>query len=170
MPPVSWPDRVAIGGGGAALAAVVVARPVPGPAAILALLVAVVTVPLVLADVRERRLPNALTGALLVGAVAEALGSFAAGRPPSGVVATVGTALALGVLHVAGGLGLGDVKLGAALACPLGLVDPLGAAFAPACAFVLAGCWAVPLLVRRDRGRVAFGPFQLAAFWIVLLL
>ncbi|PPF30378.1 hypothetical protein C5C18_04905 [Rathayibacter tritici] len=120
--------------------------------------VALVSVPLVLADVRGRRLPNAITLPLLAAGVASA-------PTPGTLLAVLATALGLGTLHAAGGLGLGDVKLGAALAPPLAALGPDRVATAPALAFVLAGLWVLAL---RGRGRIAFGPFQLAAFWLML--
>ncbi|AZZ49263.1 hypothetical protein C5E02_08360 [Rathayibacter rathayi] len=120
--------------------------------------VALVSVPLVLADVRGRRLPNAITLPLLATEAALA-------PTPETLIALLATALGLGALHAGGGLGLGDVKLGAALAPPLAALGPHRVAAAPALAFVLAGVWVLAL---RGRGHVAFGPFQLAAFWLML--
>lgn len=120
--------------------------------------VALVSVPLVVADVRGRRLPNALTLPLLVAGVAFA--------PTGGtLLAILATVLGCGALHAAGGLGFGDVKLQAALAPPLAALGPDRVAAAPTLAFVLAGLWALAL---RSRDRIAFGPFQLAAFWFIL--
>lgn len=124
-----------------------------------ALVIAALSVPLVLADVRTRLLPNVLTVPILMAGVAEAPGS---------VVAAATVALILGVLHSAGGLGMGDVKLGAGLAFPLAALGPDRMSAAVGLAFLLAGLWALPLLLSGDRSRIAFGPFQLAAFWIVV--
>ncbi|PPI27546.1 prepilin peptidase [Rathayibacter sp. AY1B5] len=120
--------------------------------------VALASVPLVLADVRGHRLPNAITLPLL--AVGTAL------APTVGtLLAVLATVLCLGLLHAVGGLGLGDVKLQAALAPPLAALGPEQVAAAPAVGFAMAGVW---VLVLRVRGRVAFGPFLLAGFWLVL--
>ncbi|PPH15832.1 hypothetical protein C5C36_00635 [Rathayibacter sp. AY1G1] len=120
--------------------------------------VALASVPLVLADVRGHRLPNAVTLPLLVvGAVL---------APTAGtLLAVLATVLCLGVLHAAGGLGLGDVKLQAALAPPLAALGPEQVVAAPAVGFAVAGLWVLVLCVR---GRVAFGPFLLTGFWLVL--
>ncbi|ALS57853.1 prepilin peptidase [Rathayibacter toxicus] len=167
----SFSDVCAVVLGGVGLTALVLGRRWPsGGVTALVLCVAVVTVPLVLADVRERRLPNLLTGPLLLGVPAKAAADFLGGRAPDAAVASLSTALLLGVLHAAGGLGLGDVKLGAALASPLSAVHPAAVVAVPALAFLLAGAWALPLLLRGDCGRIPFGPFFLSAFWLVLLL
>lgn len=156
--------------GGLALVAVVVGRGL----GVAALVTAVVTVPLVVADVRSRFLPNVLTAPILLAGLAEVAGGALAGRGPADTGVLVGaglvTALVLGALHLAGGLGMGDVKLGAGLAVPLALADPFAAVAGPVLSFLLAGLWALPLAMRSDRTRLAFGPFQLAAFWIVLAL
>lgn len=149
-------DRAALLLGALVLLAVAAPRAVIAPGL---LPVALVSVPLVLADVRGRRLPNALTLPLLV------IGAVLA--PTGGTLAAVlATVAALGALHATGGLGLGDVKLAAALAPPLAELGPERVALAPALAFVLAGVWA--LIAHGRRGRLAFGPFQLAAFWLVV--
>ena len=111
-----------------------------------------------LADVRGHRLPNAITLPLLAvgAALAPTVGTL---------LAVLATVLCLGLLHAVGGLGLGDVKLQAALAPPLAALGPEQVAAAPAVGFAMAGVW---VLVLRVRGRVAFGPFLLAGFWLVL--
>lgn len=141
---------------------------VEGRAAIVVLVVAAATVPLVLADVRERRLPNALTVPILLAGLASMVGGVLAGRVPVELSAALVTALGLGVLHAAGGLGRGDVKLGTGLALPLAAVDPGLALLAPVLAFVLAGVWSLPSALRGGGERIPFGPFQLAGFWLVL--
>lgn len=162
-------DLVSVVLGGAALVVLVLGRAWScSGAAVVALVVAVVTVPLVLVDARERRLPNAFTGAILLAVLASAIGAVLAGRVPGEILASLVTALVLGLLHAVGGLGLGDVKLGAALAFPLAAIDPARAFAGPALAFLLAGCWALPLLRLGNRTRIPFGPFQLAGFWLVV--
>lgn len=140
--------------GAAALLVVAAHRGVPG-----LLPVALLTVPLVLVDVRERRLPNVLTLPLLVLTAVPVLSAGA-------LAAVLGTGVALWMLHGSGGLGLGDVKLGAALAPPLAQLGADRVVLAPALAFVLAGVWVLVLRLRAER--MPFGPFQLAAFWLVV--
>lgn len=121
-----------------------------GPAAVAAFYVAAVTVPLVVTDVRERRLPNALVlpgyafaalglawDALSRGSPGADAGAAVVGVVPvvaagSGAVAVV--AVGVGVLGLfvllawTGGLGMGDAKLAGLLAIALGAVAPVGAA------------------------------------------
>lgn len=153
--------------GAVLLGAIGLAR-VEGRAAIVVLVVAMATVPLVVADVRERRLPNALTVPILLAGLASTVGGVVAGRTPGELPAVLATALALGVLNLAGGLGRGDVKLGTGLALPLAAVDPGLALLAPVLAFLLAGAWSLPSALRGGGERMPFGPFQLAAFWLVI--
>ncbi|QHC67167.1 hypothetical protein GSU68_11740 [Rathayibacter sp. VKM Ac-2759] len=145
-------DAVAVVLGAGALVVLVGHRGAGGAA----LVIAVLTVPLVLADVRRRLLPNMLTVPILVVGIVQ---------QPEQVPVAAAVALGLGALHLAGGLGMGDVKLGVGLAFPLGAEQTIAGA---GLAFLLAGLWALPLVLAGDRSRIAFGPFQLAAFWIVL--
>lgn len=148
-------DTVAVVLGAGALGLIVGYRGTGGAG----LVIAVLSVPLVLADVRRRLLPDALTAPILVaGAVQE----------PGQVLVVATTVLVLGVLNLAGGLGMGDVKLGAGLAFPLAALGPDRLIAGVGLAFLLAGLWTLPQLLGGDRSRVAFGPFQLAGFWMVL--
>lgn len=152
-----------------------------GPAAVVGVYVAVVTLPLIVTDVRERRLPNALVlpGYVVAGArvVGEVLAAVARGSPGSAgsvgeqVVAGFCALGLLGVLAAGGGMGMGDVKLGGLLGIALGDVVSV--------AVWLGGAFATLLVVggvdgvaggRRGRTEVAFGPILLGSFWPVLLL
>jgi leader peptidase (prepilin peptidase)/N-methyltransferase len=147
--------------------------------------VAAVTPALVRYDVTRRRLPNVLVGVaagawttalvLLVlrgeaGIAATSLGWF-------GVIAVVGLIAAVG-----GGLGMGDVKLGAVLT---GLASPAGPT-AVLCLWGIAGVLAVVLAGggrtlsasrRRRRGAdrpawsrgIPFGPCLLASYWTIVV-
>ncbi len=128
-------------------------------------------VPLAIIDVRQRRLPDVLTGACLAGLAVFLTGAAAtAGDWPAlgraGVGALAEAAFfALLALVRPGSAGLGDAKLGlstGALAAWLGWPVLLSAVFA---AFVLAAGYGVWLIVSgraslRD-GSVPFGPFLL---------
>lgn len=98
------------------------------------------------ADVRTRRIPNALIGpALALGLVSHlALGGWAGGRDALLGMAVAGALLLPG--HLFGWMGAGDVKLmaavGAWLAWPLALVAALAA-------LVAGGVMAVVLALRR---------------------
>lgn len=109
-------------------------------------------------DVAERRLPNAITLPLLaVGWLAAAL--RLAGGDLSSLVA-LGCGALLLLMAVVGGLGMGDVKLGLALAlatATLGWQAPLGGLAASVVVGGLAGTVALML----GRRTLAFGPWLL---------
>lgn len=63
-------------------------------------------------DIRERRLPNALT---LTGAAAVLAVATVAGRGSAALAGTVALTAVYLVVHCAGGMGAGDVKLAIAL-------------------------------------------------------
>lgn len=119
-------------------------------------------------DLRTHRVPNqvvlpalavltAVLGlwALAVGDAARLLGAVGGGA---------GVALALLALALAtrGGLGLGDVKLGALVGVWSGWLDPLGPAVVLVVAFAVGGAVALGALLAGRAGpatRVPFGPF-----------
>jgi leader peptidase (prepilin peptidase)/N-methyltransferase len=139
---------------------------------------AVFLVPLVLIDLRERRLPDHLTlsGAAALLALVGAQGAITGALAPlAGALA--GAALMAGVLlvlHLASprGMGFGDVKLGLLLGVVLGartagLVLP-----ALLLAGVLGALVGVVQMVRRRRRDVMlpFGPFLVAGTVLALAL
>ena len=135
----------------------------PQVAAIPALYVAAVAPELTRIDFAEHRLPNRLVVPGLVVGLVAAAGSWAtAGIPPLvPLVAAVAYAGLLFLFALAGGMGMGDVKLAAVL----GLASPTVtvAIASPMLAFLLGGVVAVIVLIVRGRGgRLAFGPFLLA--------
>ena len=124
-----------------------------GPAAVAAFYVAAVTVPLVVTDVREQKLPNALVlpgyafaalglawDALSRGSPGADAGAAVVGVVPvvaagSGAVAVVAVVVGgVGVLGLfvllawTGGLGMGDAKLAGLLAIALGAMAPVSVA------------------------------------------
>jgi leader peptidase (prepilin peptidase) / N-methyltransferase len=128
--------------------------------------------PMAIIDARYRRLPNALTGACLVGTAALLIIAAAASgawwalaRAGLGALA-VAAFFALLAIAKPGSAGLGDAKLGlstGALAAWFGWAVPVSAVFA---AFVLAGLFAIWLIASGRasfRGSsMPFGPFLLA--------
>lgn len=146
----------------------------PTSALLAAVAVAVVAPPLARVDVAEHRLPNRLVvPALLAGLAAVPLDWLASGRPPLvPLLAAAAYAAALFVLVLGGGMGMGDVKLAAAL----GLASPSVtiAVLSPALAFLLGGIASVVMLIRRGTAarhvRVAFGPFLLAGYFGALAI
>lgn len=128
-----------------------------------AVYLAAVTPELVRVDLREHRLPNRM----VVPGLAVGLAAAVVAWSPVGLVAALGYGGFLWVLGLAGGVGMGDVKLAALI----GLASPTlaVAVAAPLSAFVLGGVAASMVLVRRGRGsRVAFGPWLLAGYWVVV--
>lgn len=119
-------------------------------------------------DIREGILPNQLTSAL--GCIG-ALTIFFRGM--DGMDAGLGFLIGGGLLWmlrvISGGMGGGDVKLGAALGLWLGGTGTLLMLF---CAFLFGGIAAAGILLFHRGGRksrMAFGPFLFVSAWIVYL-
>ena len=138
---------------------------------------ALCTLPLVVTDIREHRLPNRWNLALALGGVTGQLIRSIHGHtllPLRGaVLAGLVGLIVMVVLQLlsCGGLGMGDVKLVGALGLAVG--DMLAVGAIVVLAFLTAAVWAsVQLLIRRyHRGtRLAFGPFILLAAWVVVAL
>jgi leader peptidase (prepilin peptidase)/N-methyltransferase len=163
----------------AVLAALAVAVLGYHPSATAGVYLAAVTPELARVDLREHRLPNRMVGpGLGVGLVASGMGPALSVIPGTGLapgdasvplVAALAFGGALGVMSLAGGVGMGDVKLAALI----GLASPApGIALAgPVLAFLIGGVAAVVVLVRRGRGaRIPFGPALLAGYWVAIVL
>lgn len=119
-------------------------------------------------DVRLHRLPNCYTlpvaAFALLAAVVPALGGDAG---PILVALAIGGGLL--VLSIVGGLGMGDVKLGIALAAASAALRADLAVVGLVMALLLGGLGGVVALVRRRR-RLAFGPFLIAGFALAFVL
>lgn len=141
----------------------------PQLAALPLLYLAAVTPELVRVDLREHRLPNRLVlPGIAIGLAAAAIQWAETGTL---VPLIAGTAYFtfLFVLNLTGGMGMGDVKLGAVLG--LASSTTALAVLSPVIAFLLGGLVSVAVLVARGRGaRIAFGPYLLAGFWLAVLL
>lgn len=142
----------------------------PVVAAIPALYVAAVAPELTRIDLAEHRLPNRLVVPGLIVGLLAAGGSWATTGvfPLVPLVAAVAYAGVLFLFALGGGLGMGDVKLAAAL----GLASPTSviAVASPLLAFLLGGVAALVVLIVRGRGtRIPFGPFLLAGYAGALL-
>ena len=143
----------------------------PAPALLPVVYLAAVTPPLVLIDQRDHRLPNVLVvPAIAAGLVAGVGEWFAAATPPlTPLIAGVVYTTFLLILNLVGGMGMGDVKLGAALG--LAAWTPAVAVLGPVAAFLAGGLVATALLLRGQRGRqIAFGPYLLGGFWLAVSL
>ena len=143
-----------------------------------AVFLAMVTGELCRADFAEHRLPNRLVLPGFAFALAGlALQWAATGQVP--VVAMIAGAAYFTFLfgmNLAGGMGMGDVKLGGLLGLCLGLIDVSAACAGPLLAFVFGGVAGVVMLLGRrtshtgPRVSIPFGPFMLAGFWVAVAL
>lgn len=133
---------------------------------------AATTIPLVIYDLRERRLPNKITlPGLVVVLISLALtmewGKFLIAVGISALLFLVGT-----LISIRGWIGMGDVKLFAGLSMLLAWFDPLLVwqasvwAFGIAAAVVVAG-----FLVKKmtARSTIALGPYLLVGFWVAII-
>jgi leader peptidase (prepilin peptidase)/N-methyltransferase len=167
--------RVPVGEALPAIGLLVVAIAALGPRPLLLgfAWLALVTPRLVAVDLAEHRLPDAvvLPGYPVVLA-AVLLQSVASGVAPMGaVLAGLACGLAFLLLHVAGGMGFGDVKLAPLLGALAAAATPGGALTWLVLAFLLGGLGAIVVLIRRGAGaRMPFGPPMLAAAWALLVL
>jgi leader peptidase (prepilin peptidase)/N-methyltransferase len=141
--------------------------------------VAALGVALVFVDLAVHRLPDQLTYAAAVGALALlAVGALVGGEPGRVVGAALGGLGLAGfyfglVLLYPAGMGLGDVKLALSLGTVLGWFGWVMVVFGGAAGFLLAGLTATVLLALRRVGRksqLAHGPFMLLGTLLTLLL
>ncbi|GAA3590703.1 hypothetical protein GCM10022198_13280 [Klugiella xanthotipulae] len=150
---------------------------------------AVVTLPLTMSDLRERRLPNLLVLPGYPVAAASWLLALVLGGPfPfSSAVAGAVALLGLGVLAALGSLGMGDAKLAGLIACALGLHSWGAAVAGLAVGCVLGGIWALGSRLAAagcgqmpgggdrvqpggrgaDGAGIPLGPALLAGLWLV---
>lgn len=150
------------------------------PAAILLVWLACVTPALVRIDVAEHRLPNRLVLPALAAAVPLAvLDAMAGGEDAFGpLIAGLSVGGVLYACAVFGGLGMGDVKLGALLGVTAGCFGAsavLSFAVVSVCSAGLAGMVVVLAGRRHDRRlgwgtRIPFGPFLLLGCWTAVVL
>jgi leader peptidase (prepilin peptidase) / N-methyltransferase len=125
---------------------------------------------LVRVDLREHRLPNRVVlPAIALGLLACAGEWMLSGRIPAvPLVAALAYSGFLLVFSLLGGMGMGDVKLAAALG--LASQNLSVAILSPVLAFLAGGIASVVLLLSGRRGRIAFGPFLLGGFWCAIAL
>lgn len=120
-------------------------------------------------DARTGYIPDRISGATALAALVLAAASGAAAGALWGALAAGGALLVLYLLTNRRGLGLGDVKLAAALGLGFG---PAPSLVALGAAFVAGGAYATWLLVTRRARRgdaVRFGPFLAAGALAALL-
>jgi leader peptidase (prepilin peptidase)/N-methyltransferase len=137
------------------------------------LFVALATAELCRVDATEHRLPNRiLLPGYVVAAAGLGFGWLVSGQPPATpLIACLATFGFLLLMNLAGGMGMGDVKLGGLMGLCLGTLGVVPAIVGPALGFVAGGVAGVlALLVGRVGHRMPFGPFLLGGFWGATLL
>jgi leader peptidase (prepilin peptidase)/N-methyltransferase len=142
------------------------------PGIVVCAYVAVVSIPLAVIDIREHRLPNTLVVPGIALAVVCGLLELVltGGRHWSPLLCGgVYFALML-VLSLLGGLGMGDVKLAAMLGASAGFLGVESAIVSVGLAFILGGVVALVLWFAQRRGRIPFGPFMLAGYWVAMTI
>ncbi|MBS3177496.1 MULTISPECIES: prepilin peptidase [unclassified Pseudoclavibacter] len=155
-----------------ALVGVAVAAAVAGRLGELPVMVAlaIVTPRLVVTDVREHRLPNPLVVFAALGLLLACCLDWLLTGSLDVVAIVIGVLVGAVLLlcSVLGGLGMGDVKLGAVLAAAAALVHPSLAALLVFLAVLFGGLQSIVVLAcTRDRRRsIAFGPALLAGYWL----
>jgi leader peptidase (prepilin peptidase)/N-methyltransferase len=141
--------------------------------------VALLSAVLITSDLRHRTLPNTWTLSaypilivLLMIPTAYASDWWQLGRAILGALVTVLTLYLLAVLSK-DGMGMGDVKLAGALALVLAWQSWMSLFLAMAGAFMLSAVFGLILLALRRasrRSELPFGPFLIAATWLVIIL
>lgn len=130
---------------------------------------AVFTIPLVVIDHRERRLPNKIT---LPAIAVTLLGLFLAGDWSRAGLAMLYAGVLFGFgtfLSIKGWLGMGDVKLLVPMALTLGWYGLSELAIGLAVAFFAAGLYALVRLAFKKitaSSTIALGPYLLFGFWV----
>jgi leader peptidase (prepilin peptidase)/N-methyltransferase len=133
---------------------------------------ALTTIPLVIFDLRERRLPNKLTvPGLVLTVLSLALtlewGKFFLALGVSATLFVVGL-----VISMRGWIGMGDVKLFASLSLLLAWFDPTLVWQATLWAFGIAGTIVIVGYLAKKittRSTIALGPYLLVGFWVAII-
>lgn len=145
--------------------------------------VAIQTIPLVVVDIREHRLPNKWVLPGYIPVMLCWIGMFASNDEEllSSVASSVIYFCALFILGWWGGMGFGDVKLAGVLGATTGMFSvsaTLGSIFL---SFISASVASIIVVIVALRGRkniwtttkttrIAFGPFMLLGFWLAIAL
>lgn len=137
--------------------------------------VALVTWPLVVADATEHRLPNRIVlPCYPVAIISVGLHTVVTGESPVvPIIVGAGAIVFFGLMHVLGGMGMGDVKLVGILSLLLGSFGLTPVIVGCAAAFLfgaIAGAWAMATQHRAATHRIPFGPFLLAGFWLGIVV
>jgi leader peptidase (prepilin peptidase) / N-methyltransferase len=133
---------------------------------------AVFTIPLVVIDLKQRRLPNKITlpaiAVTLVGiALSGEWAKLGVGLLCAALLFGVGTALS-----IKGWLGMGDVKLLVSIGLLLGWFGWESLVIGLAVAFFVAGLFVLVRLAMQKitaSSTIALGPFLLLGFWVAVI-
>lgn len=157
---------------GAVLVVLAVVAYGPSAAVVPAVVAGLATPVLWRVDVAERRLPNTLVlpiGYVAFGAVVST--GLAGGTVPiAPVAAAAGAFLFFLVLNLAGGMGMGDVKLAAVLTAALALESVGSVVVAALVAFFAGGVAGLAVHLRSGGRTIAFGPFLLTGYWVAVVV
>ena len=133
---------------------------------------AVTTIPLVIYDLRERRLPNKITVPGLIVTILSLALTLEWAKFLLALGVTVVLFAAGLMLSLRGWIGMGDVKLFASLSLLLAWFDPALVWQASLWAFGIAGAFVlIGFLARKitARSTIALGPYLLLGFWVVVI-
>ncbi|WP_295015264.1 A24 family peptidase [uncultured Micrococcus sp.] len=144
---------------------------VPGPAAVSLAAIALqltLGVPIAVTDFRHHRIPNWLVSALALATLAVLLTQPAVLLPALAAAAATGVGLFL--LNLAGGMGMGDVKLIAVCALAWGIHGPGTTLLGAGLGFVLSMPAALTMMhAGRRHERIPMGPGILAGSVLTLI-
>ncbi len=143
--------------------------------------VAIQTIPLVVIDIQEHRLPNKWVLPGYIAVVLCWLGMLASNDTEllSSVGCSVGYFCALFLLSWWGGMGFGDVKLAGVLGATTGMFSVSITIVSVVLSFLAAAVVSLILVIVPRHGRenmwakikttrIAFGPFMLLGFWLAI--
>lgn len=132
---------------------------------------AIATIPLIIIDFRERRLPNKIT---IPGYLLSLVGLLLTFEWPRVLLAVGVSAALFGIgtlISIRGWIGMGDVKLFTGLSLLLAWFDPTLVWQATLWSFGAAtGVVLVGFLIKKmtARSTIALGPYLLVGFWVAL--
>jgi len=133
-------------------------------------IIAGITMPLLIIDVRSHRLPNVYTypAALFIAA------GLSIAHHWTAITCGLVAGLAMLTLNLAtrGGVGMGDVKLSVSLGMASGAIGVGTCVMVFVFAFLIGGIWALAGLATRRYTRktaIAFGPALLIGFWVTII-
>ena len=148
--------------------------------------VAIQTIPLVVIDIREHRLPNVwvFPGYIVLAVCWVGMGFSHPADFGVSVLGMFGYGVFLFVLSLLGGMGLGDVKLAGVLGGITAMFSPVTTLESVVWSFTLAALFSLGVFIfQRAKSwgvsgahkmsfkhtRIPFGPFMLIGFWVAVI-